>query len=152
MDGTKFRIDEVDVRQTDDDLTLSLGAAGAQILLLLLRYDDWIDEVLNDAGSVAPGPGAWTLIDRDLSLEFGSRAAADLGFPRDFRLHLDLDDDTIRRVRAAPMLPPAHSPTIFESGSFAAVGARRAVHAHRLRSGSGAGCFALGSVPMPLAA
>ncbi|WP_230860837.1 hypothetical protein [Actinoplanes aureus] len=41
------------------------------------------------------------MIDRELSLEFGERAAATFGFPRDCRLHLDVDDDAIRRVRAA---------------------------------------------------
>jgi hypothetical protein len=36
-----------------------------------------------------------------LSLEFGPRAVAALGFPHDCRLHLDVDDDAIRQVRAA---------------------------------------------------
>ena len=60
-----------------------------------------VDEVINSAGSIAPGPGAWTLIDHALSLEFGTQAAAALGFPPDCRLYLDMDDDAIRRVRAA---------------------------------------------------
>jgi len=70
-------------------------------MMFRLRYDGWIDEVLNAVGSIAPGPGAWTLIDRELSIEFGSQVAGTLGFPRDLRLYLDVDDDAIRRVRAA---------------------------------------------------
>jgi len=100
VDSKKLRVDHVDVRQTDDELALVLSTADAQVMLIRLRYDGWIDEVVNNAGSIAPGPGAWTLIDHELSLELGSNAAATLGFPRDCRLYLDMDDDAIRRVRA----------------------------------------------------
>jgi hypothetical protein len=96
-----LRVDRADVRQTEDELTLILAAAGVHVMLIRLRYDRWIDEVINGAGSVASGPAAWTLIGRHLSLDLGARAAAILGFPRDCRLYLDVDDDTIRRVRAA---------------------------------------------------
>ncbi|WP_433608722.1 hypothetical protein ACQP2P_36310 [Dactylosporangium sp. CA-139114] len=101
MDSPPLRIDRADVRQTDDELTLILGTAGVNVVLIRLRYDGWVDEVINSAGTVAPGPGAWTLIGHALSLELGTRAAATLGFPRDCRLHLDVDDDAIRQVRAA---------------------------------------------------
>ncbi|MFD1321393.1 hypothetical protein [Micromonospora sonneratiae] len=101
MDSTPLRVDRVDVRQTDDELTLILGAAGVHVMLIRLRYDSWADEVINSAGSVANGPGAWALINHDLSLELGAQTAAALGFPRDCRLHLDVDDTAIRRVRAA---------------------------------------------------
>jgi hypothetical protein len=101
VDATPLRIDRADVRQTDDELTLILGAAGVHVMLIRLRYDGWVDEVINCAGSVARGPGAWTLVGRELSLELGTRAVATLGFPPDCRLHLDVDDDAIRRIRAA---------------------------------------------------
>jgi hypothetical protein len=101
MDGQPLRIDRVDVRQSDDELTLVLGAAGVHVMLIRLRYDGWADELINSAGSVAHGPGAWTLIGHDLSLELGTRTAEALGFPRDCRLYLDVDDDTSRRTRAA---------------------------------------------------
>jgi hypothetical protein len=101
VDSTALRVDRVDVRQSDDEHTLILGAAGVHVMMIRLRYDGWIDEVVNPAGSVANGPGAWTLIDRELSLELGPAAAATLGFQRDCRLHLEVDDDAIRRVRAA---------------------------------------------------
>jgi hypothetical protein len=101
VDSTHLRVDRVDVRQTEDELTLILGAAGAHVMLIRLRYDGWVDEVINGAGAIAGGPGAWTLIDHELSFEFDSRAVATLGFPRDCRLRLDVDDDGIRRVRAA---------------------------------------------------
>ena len=101
MDSPKLRVDHVDVRQTDDELALFLSSAGAQVMLIRLRYDGWVDEVVNNAGSTARGPGAWTLIDHELSLELCSQAAATLGFPRDCRLYLDVDDHAIRRVRAA---------------------------------------------------
>jgi hypothetical protein len=94
-------VDRADVRQTDDELTVVLGAHDVDVMLIRLRYDGWIDEVINGAGSVARGPGAWTLIGRDLSLELGTRAATALGFPRDCRLYLDVDEDTVRRIRAA---------------------------------------------------
>jgi hypothetical protein len=102
VDAAPLRIDRADVRQTDDELTLILSAGGLHVMLIRLRYDGWVDEVINSAGVVTNGPGAWTLVGREISLEFHARAAATLGFPRDCRLHLvDLDDDTIRRVRAA---------------------------------------------------
>jgi len=101
VDSTQLRIDRVDVRQTEDELTLILGAAGVHIMLLRLRYDGWVDEVINGAGSIAPGPGAWTLIGQELSLEFGKQAVTALGFPHDCRLYLDVDEDAIRRARAA---------------------------------------------------
>lgn len=101
MDGPPLRIDRADVRQTDDEHTLILGASGVHVMLIRLRYDGWVDEVINNAGKVAHGPGAWTLIDHDLSLELGARTAETLGFPRDCRLRLDVNDDAIRRVRAA---------------------------------------------------
>jgi hypothetical protein len=101
VDATQLRIDRADVRQTDDELTLILGAAGNHVMLIRLRYDGWVDEVINGAGLVARGPAAWTLIGHELSLDLGTRAATTLGFPRDCRLHLDVDDDAIRRTRAA---------------------------------------------------
>ena len=101
MESTKLRVDQVAVRQTLDELTLILSTAGVHVMLIRLRYDGWVDEVINSAGSIASGPGAWTLIDHELSLELGSRAVATLGVPRDCRLYLDVDDDAIRRVRAA---------------------------------------------------
>jgi hypothetical protein len=101
VDSTHLRVDRVDVRQTEDELTLILGAAGVHVMLIRLRYDGWVDEVVNSAGAIAGGPGAWTLIGHELSFEFDSRAVATLGFPRDCRLRLDVDDDGIRLVRAA---------------------------------------------------
>ena len=96
-----LRVDRADVRRNEDELTLILGAGGVHVMVIRLRYDGWVDEVINSAGSVATGPGAWTLIGHELSLELDARAAAALGFPRDCRLHLDVDDDAIRQVRAA---------------------------------------------------
>lgn len=102
MDAASVRIDRADVRLTDDELTLILGAGGQHVMLIRLRYDGWVDEVINSAGVVTHGPAAWTLVGREISLEFDARAAAVLGFPRDSRLHLvDMDDDKIRQVRAA---------------------------------------------------
>ena len=101
MPGPPLRIDRADVRETDDELTLILGVDGVHVISIGLRYDGWVDEVINSVGSVAHGPGAWTLVDHDLSLEFGPRTADMLGFPRDCRLFLDVNDDAIRRVRAA---------------------------------------------------
>jgi hypothetical protein len=101
VDSTQLRVDRVDVRQTDDELTLILGSAGVQVMLIRLRYDGWVDEVINGAGAIAGGPGAWTLIHHELSLEFGPRAVAARGFPRDCRLYLDVDDAAIRQIRAA---------------------------------------------------
>jgi hypothetical protein len=101
VDSTQLRVDRIDVWQTDDEHTLSLAAAGVHVMLIRLRYDGWVDEVINGAGTVAAGPGAWTLIGHELTLELGPRAATALGFPRDCRLRLDVDADAIRRVRAA---------------------------------------------------
>ncbi|MDI6105631.1 hypothetical protein QLQ12_44330 [Actinoplanes sp. NEAU-A12] len=101
MESIRLRVDRVDVRQSDDELTLILGAAGVHVMMIRLRYDGWVDEVMNPAGEVASGPGAFTLIGRELRLEFGLQSATTLGFPRDCRLHLDVDDDAIRRARAA---------------------------------------------------
>jgi hypothetical protein len=101
VDGVPLRVDRVDVRETEDELTLMLGAMGVHVMLLRLRYDGWVDEVINSAGSIATGPSAWTLIGRELALEMDAQAVTALGFPRDCRLQLDVDDDAIRRVRAA---------------------------------------------------
>jgi hypothetical protein len=101
VDAALLCVDRADVRQTEDELTLILAAAGVHVMLIRLRYDRWLDEVINGAGSVAAGPAAWTLIGRHLSLDLGTRAAAILGLPPDCRLYLDVDDDTIRQVRAA---------------------------------------------------
>ncbi|MFC7534592.1 hypothetical protein [Actinoplanes sp. GCM10030250] len=101
MESTRLRVDRIDVWQTDNEHTLSLGVAGVHVMLIRLRYDGWVDEVINGTGAVAAGPGAWTLIGHELSLEFGPRAAATLGFPCDCRLHLDVDDDAVQHVRAA---------------------------------------------------
>ncbi|GAA2898598.1 hypothetical protein Acy02nite_84590 [Actinoplanes cyaneus] len=101
MNSTQLRVDRIDVWQTDKEHTLSLAAAGAHVMLIRLRYDGWVDEVINGAGTVATGPGAWTLIGQGLTLEFDPHAAVALGFPRDCRLYLDVDADAIRRVRAA---------------------------------------------------
>ena len=100
MDGPPLRVDRADVRQTDDELTLTLGGGGVHIMVIRLRYDGWVDEIVNSAGSVAPGPGAWTLIGHDLCLELGPRTAQTLGFPRDCHLYLDVGDDVIEQVRA----------------------------------------------------
>ncbi len=70
-------------------------------MLIRLRYDGWVDEVINGAGAIGPGPGAWTLIGDELCLEFGRESATILGFPRDCRFHLAVDDDAIRLVRTA---------------------------------------------------
>ena len=94
-------VDRADVRETDDELTLVLGAADVEVMLIRVRYEGWVDEVVNGAGTVAPGPGAWTLIGHELSFDFGVRSASALGYPRDCRLRLDLDGEGIRRVRAA---------------------------------------------------
>lgn len=96
------RVDQADVRQTDDEHTPILAAVGVHVLLIRLRHAGWIVEVINGAGTVAPwAVNAWSLIDQDLSLELGRQAAAILGVPRDLRLRLDVDDEAIRRVRAA---------------------------------------------------
>jgi hypothetical protein len=100
VDAAPVRIDRADVRQTDDELTLILGAGGLHVMLIRLRYDGWVEELINSAGAIASGPAAWTLIGREVSLELDARAAATLGFPRDCRLYLDMEDDRVRRVRA----------------------------------------------------
>ena len=96
-----MHIDRVEVRESEDSLTLVLGTAAVEVMLIRVRYDGWVDEVVNGAGTVAPGPGAWTLIGHELSFDFGVRSASALGLPRDCRLRLDVDDEGIRRVRAA---------------------------------------------------
>ncbi|AGL19757.1 hypothetical protein [Actinoplanes sp. N902-109] len=101
MDSTRLHVDRIDVWQNDNEHALSLDAAGIQVMLIRLRYDGWVDEVINGAGTVAAGPGAWTLIGHELTLEFSTQAAATLGFPRDCRLLLDVGVDAIRLVRAA---------------------------------------------------
>ena len=101
VDSTTLRVNRVNVQQAEEELTLALGTAGIRVMLLRLRYDGWVDEVINSAGAVGKGPSAWTLIGRELSLEFGSQTAADVGFPRDCRLYLDVDDEVIRQVRTA---------------------------------------------------
>jgi hypothetical protein len=102
VDGTPLRVDRVDVRQTDDEHTLVLAAAGVHVMLIRLRYSGWVDEVVNGAGTVATwAVNSWALIDHDLTLELDRRAAAVLGAPRELRLRLDVDDDGIRRARAA---------------------------------------------------
>ncbi|HWS33861.1 MAG TPA: hypothetical protein VN408_14110 [Actinoplanes sp.] len=74
MDSTRLRVDRIDVWQTDDEHTLSLVAAGVHVMLIRLRYDGRVDEVINGAGTVAAGPGAWTRTGHELILEFVSRA------------------------------------------------------------------------------
>ncbi|WP_327001219.1 hypothetical protein OHA72_39670 [Dactylosporangium sp. NBC_01737] len=102
MDGTALRADRADVRRTGDEHTLILSASGVHVMLIRLRYDGWVDEVIDGAGTVATwAVNAWTLIDHDLSLELGRPAAATLGVPCDLRVRLDVDDDAIGRVRAA---------------------------------------------------
>jgi hypothetical protein len=102
VDSSALRVDRADIRQTDDEYTLILTAADVHVVLIRLRYAGWVDEVINSAGTVATwAVNAWTLIDHDLSLELDKQAAAILGAPRDLRLRLDVDDDAIRRVRAA---------------------------------------------------
>lgn len=96
-----LRVDRVDVHETGDELTLILGVTGVHVMMIRLRYDGWIDEVINSAGTVARGPSAWTLINHDLSLELGRPSATALGFPRDCRLHLDVDEPAIRLARTA---------------------------------------------------
>lgn len=102
MDATALRADRADVRETDDEHTLILSAAGVHVMLIRLRYDGWVDEVIDSAGTVATwAVNAWTLIDHDLTLELTRPAAATLDVPRDLRLRLDVDDAAIRLVRAA---------------------------------------------------
>jgi hypothetical protein len=49
--GPAYSVD----RQTDDELTLILGAGGLHVMLIRLHYDGWVDEVVNSAGVVANG-------------------------------------------------------------------------------------------------
>ncbi|WP_432825690.1 hypothetical protein [Dactylosporangium sp. CA-092794] len=84
MDGTTLRVDRADVRQTDDEHTLILSAAGVYVMLIRLRYAGRVDEVINSAGTAATWPvNAWTLVDHDhdhdLALELDQRAAATFG-------------------------------------------------------------------------
>jgi hypothetical protein len=112
VDNAPLRVDRADVRQTDDDLTLIL-AVGVHVVLVRLRYDGCVDEVVNSAGSVAVwAVRAWTLIGRDLCLELDRRAATDLGFPRDFELRLDVNDesDTPVTIRLALDVPDLRLP------------------------------------------
>lgn len=99
------RVDRADVRETDDGSTLILSAAGLHVMMIRLRYDGThgdVEEVINSAGEVATGAVcAWTLIDQVLSLELDRRAAAKLGFPRDYRVRLDLSADELSLVRAS---------------------------------------------------
>jgi hypothetical protein len=102
VDSAALRADRADVRQNDEEHTLILGASGVHVLLIRLRYDGWVDEVINGAGTVGTwAVNAWTLIGHDLSLELTRSVAAALGLPRDLRVRLDVDDAAIRRVRAA---------------------------------------------------
>ncbi len=54
VDGIRLRVDRVDVRQDDNEQTLILGADGVHVMLIRLRYDGWVDEVINSRGSAAP--------------------------------------------------------------------------------------------------
>lgn len=102
MNASSPCVDRVEVRETEDELTLVLEAAGVHLMQLRLRYEGMVDEVVNSAGAVATWPvNASVLTTHELSLEFDERAAASLDFRRDCRLRLKLDDDAIRRVRAA---------------------------------------------------
>jgi hypothetical protein len=102
VDGAPLRADRADVRRTDGEHTLILGAAGVHVLLIRLRYDGRVDEVVNGAGTVAAwAVDAWSLIGADLSLELSRPAAAALGLPCELRLRLDVDDAAIGRIRAA---------------------------------------------------
>ncbi|WP_238005308.1 hypothetical protein KZZ52_17365 [Dactylosporangium sp. AC04546] len=97
--------DRADVRETDDSSTLILSANGLHVVMIRLRYGGTrgeVDEVINSAGEVATGAvGAWTLIGQMLSLELDRRAAAKLGFPRDYWVRLDLPAEGISLVRAS---------------------------------------------------
>jgi hypothetical protein len=100
VDAAILRVDHADVRQTADELTLILGAAGVHITLIRLRYDGWVDEVTNSDGSTAHGPGAWTLTSHASPLN-SAHGPATLSFPRECRLRLDVDDYTIRQHRTS---------------------------------------------------
>lgn len=81
MDATALRADRAEVRQTDDEHTLILGAAGVHVMLIRLRHDGWADEVIDSAGTVATWPvNAWTLIDC-VTRELTRTAAATFGVP-----------------------------------------------------------------------
>lgn len=98
------RVDRADVRETDDGSTLILSGNGMHVVMIRLRYDGrWdVDEVINGAGEVATSAVcAWTLIGQVLSLELDRRAAARLGFPRDYRVRLDLSAEEFSLVRAS---------------------------------------------------
>ncbi|WP_433203026.1 hypothetical protein ACQP00_33400 [Dactylosporangium sp. CS-047395] len=100
--NTALRVDRADVRATDDEHTLILAAGGVHVLLIRLRYDGWVDELVNAAGTVGTwAVAAWTLVGHDLTLEVGRSASAELGLPRDLRLRLEVDDAGISLVRAA---------------------------------------------------
>lgn len=104
VDTGPLRVDRVDVRQTDDELTLILGAAGVHVMLIRLRYEGWVDEVVNGAGVVAIwAVSAWALVGRVLFLELRTEATAILGLPRITQLYLAVDDEAIRRARVALM-------------------------------------------------
>ncbi|GHJ50145.1 hypothetical protein Cs7R123_74870 [Catellatospora sp. TT07R-123] len=109
MNSPAQRVDRADVRETDDDLTLILGAGGVHVLQLRLRYADMTDELINPAGRTAVNAaGAWSLVGRTLSLEVSMRAAPALGLPRHHQLHLDLPDDQLTKVADA-LLEILHS-------------------------------------------
>lgn len=96
------RVDRADVRETDDGSTLILAGNGLHVVMIRLRYDGmWdVDEVINGVGDVATAAVcAWTLIGQVLSLELDRQAAAKLGFPRDYRVRLDLPAEELSLVR-----------------------------------------------------
>ncbi|WP_246159042.1 hypothetical protein [Catellatospora sichuanensis] len=97
------RVDRADVRETDDESTLILSAGGLHVLMIRLHYGGTggeTDEVINSAGEVATGAVcSWTLIGQVLTLELDRRAAARLGFPRDYRVRLDLPPDGFSLAR-----------------------------------------------------
>lgn len=100
------RADRADVRETDDSSTLILAAGGLHVVMIRRRYGTtWdTDEVINSAGEVATGAvGSWTLLGQVLTLELGQRAAARLGFPRDYRVRLDLSAEAFSLARASLM-------------------------------------------------
>src|SRR5437868_4657586 len=97
VDSPPGRVDRADVRATEDELTLVLSSGGVDVLQVRLRYHDGLDEMVNNAGTVATAAvNAWALIDHDLSLELDEPSAASLGVPSRIRLHLDVDGDAIR--------------------------------------------------------
>ncbi|MEU7823573.1 hypothetical protein [Catellatospora sp. NPDC049133] len=98
-------VDRADFRDTDDESTLILSAGGLHVVMIRLRYGGrWgdTDEVINSAGDVATGAvSSWTLIGQVLTLELNRRAAERLGFPRDYRLRLDLTPEAFSLARAS---------------------------------------------------